>query len=411
MFNKDYLVTAIFNNQVVKRHVQAPNESKARLRLERAGYRIQEIRPIEDPFWKYLRQGRIILGPPATRRCLITFSNNLALLTSTAVPTDDAFKILVQSTDRATFQDVLKDVHARITNGMTIPNAMAEHPEVFDNVYVTIVRAAETAGTLPQALREIARTLKRSENVFRKLKNALIYPAIVLLLAIAAVLVFTTVAIPALADLYKSSHIQLPLLTRILIQISTVIKAHPYILLPIPFIPIYLFAKRKQILNNPTLQRFCFKIPIIKQLIIKSTCLRILQLLHQFVSANVPITTQLLLCEEAAGNVKFAEALNRIRHTIQNQGTQMSTAFEQETIFPKIIPGNIRTGELSGNLQEVLRALTDFYIEDLDDAVTKFTTILEPVLIIGLAGVVGVMVVAMYLPLFNLVKVLAPKRQ
>jgi type IV pilus assembly protein PilC len=191
---------------------------------------------------------------------------------------------------------------------------------------------------------------------------------------------------------------------------SNIIRASPFVTVGVACIPILLFIKRKPIFENKPMQRFYLKIPMLNDLLIKGACLRVLQLLHQFSMVNVPMPKQLALCEQAAGHISFSEALYRIREAVQTAGVSLSDSFKREPLFPKTISGNIQAGEATGSLPEVLAALNEYYIEDLDEAVTRFSAAIEPVMIIFLAGVIGTMVVAMYLPLFNLVKILNPKQ-
>ena len=294
----------------------------------------------------------------------------------------------------------------RIIDGESISQALANYPEAFDDVYVAIVQASETSGQLPVALKERAKALKRTDKVLRKVKNASIYPAIVLVIALVAVMIFSLLAVPALATLYKGTGVQLPFITRAIVKVSEILRSSPLVVIGVFSVPVFLFMQRKRILNNPRFQRLLLRMPVLRELVSKSACLRVLQLLHQFSTANVTMPKQLNLCSKVAGNVVFREALERIKSAVQTSGVTLSEAFKREKTFPLIVAGNIQAGEATGNLPEVLGNLTEYYIEDLDDAVTRFTAIIEPVMIVFLAGIIGTMVIAMYLPLFNLAQVL-----
>lgn len=407
MFNNQYLATVRDESQqLVKRLVQAPNRPKAVEKLQRDRCKVISLELRRDPFWEALKQGRIELGSPAGKRDLATFSNNLALMVATRVNTSNAFQILAESTSRARFRNIILAVRSRINDGESISQAFANFPEAFDDVYVAIVLASETSGQLPVALKERAKALKRSDKVLRKLKTAAIYPAIVMLVAFAAVMVFSLVAVPALAELYKGSGAELPWITRIIVKFSDLLRTSPLVVVGFAALPVLLFTQRRRFLDHPRAQRLFLRIPFIRDLMSKGACLRVLQLLQQFSTANVTMPRQLYLCQKAAGNIVFSEALERIRAAVQTGGTPLSDAFKRERAFPLLIGGNIQAGEATGSLPEVLGNLTEFYIEDLDDAMTRFTSVLEPVMIIILAAIIGTMVIAMYLPLFNLAQVL-----
>jgi type IV pilus assembly protein PilC len=237
----------------------------------------------------------------------------------------------------------------------------------------------------------------------------MIYPIIVLIMAFVAVMVFSIMAVPALSNLYKGTGIDLPLVTRAIVLFSEIVRSSPFVTIAFLSIPLLLFINRKPIFQNKPMQRFYLKVPLLNELLVKGSCLRVLQLLHQFSTANVPMPKQLALCEQAAGHISFSEALYRIRESVQTAGISLSESFKKEKVFPLTISGNIQAGEATGSLPEVLAALNEYYIEDLDDAVTRFSAAIEPVMIIFLAAVIGTMVIAMYLPLFNLVKILNPK--
>jgi type IV pilus assembly protein PilC len=407
MFTNQYLATVRDESQqLTKRIVYASSQSKAAAQLQKAKYRLISMEMRESPFWVALKKGKIEIGNPASKRELATFSNNLALMVQTKVNTANAFQILADSTPKERFRRVILEARKRVMDGESISQSFTNFPEVFDEVYVAIVQASETSGQLPVALRERSKALKRSDKVLRKLKNAMIYPVIVLLMALGAVMVFSIMAVPALSNLYKGTGVELPLVTRIIVMFSNFLRASPLSVVGVLAVPVLLFLKRKAIFENPRLQRFALKIPLLRDLISKGACLRILQLLHQFSTANVTMPKQLFLCQQASGHIMFSEALERIRYAIQTSGVTLSEAFKRERVFPRTISGNIQAGEATGSLPEVLAALNEYYVEDLDDAVTRFTAALEPVMIIFLAAIIGTMVIAMYLPLFNLVKIL-----
>ncbi len=407
MFLNSYLVTfRDETQQTCKRLVQAISEEGVRSQMQKEKCKVLAIETRPSPFLEALKKGRLEIGDPASKRELATFSNNLALMVATKVNTSNAFQILAESTPRERFRKIISEVRRRIIDGESISQALANHPEAFDDVYVAIVQASETSGQLPVALKERAKALKRTDKVLRKVKNASIYPAIVLVIALVAVMIFSLLAVPALATLYKGTGVQLPFITRAIVKISEILRSSPLVVIGVLSVPLFLFMQRRRILNNSRFQRLLLKLPVLRDLVSKSACLRVLQLLHQFSTANVTMPKQLSLCSKVAGNVVFREALERIKNAVQTSGVTLSEAFKREKTFPFIVAGNIQAGEATGNLPEVLGNLNEYYIEDLDDAVTRFTAIIEPVMIIFLAGVIGTMVVAMYLPLFNLAQVL-----
>ena len=411
MFPNQYLATVRDESQqVTKRIIYASSQSKAEAILQREKYRLLAIEKRKNPTLEALKRGKLELGSPCSKRDLATFSQNLALMVATKVNTAHAFQILAESTPKERFRRIILDARKRIMDGESISQSFANFPQVFDDTYVAIVQASETSGQLPVALKERSKALKRSDKVLRKLKNAMIYPIIVLLLALGAVMTFSILAVPALANLYKGTGVELPFITRVVVMFSNFLRASPLSVLGVLAVPLLMFIYRKKLFMNPRMQRLALKTPLIRDLISKGACLRILQLLHQFSTANVTMPKQLYLCQKAAGHVMFAEALERIRSAIQTSGIPLSEAFKRETVFPLTISGNIQAGEATGSLPEVLEALNEYYVEDLDDAVTRFTAALEPIMIIFLSAVIGILVVSMYLPLFNIVKILNPHK-
>ena len=197
MFLNSYLVTfRDETQQTCKRLIQAASPERVRSQMQREKRRVLSIESRPSPFIEALKKGRLEIGDPANKRELATFSNNLALMVATKVNTSNAFQILAESTPRERFRKIIFDVRRRIIDGENISQALANHPEAFDDVYVAIVQASETSGQLPIALRERAKALKRTDKVLRKVKNASIYPAIVLVIALAAVMIFSLLAVP-----------------------------------------------------------------------------------------------------------------------------------------------------------------------------------------------------------------------
>lgn len=407
MISNQYIVTLRDESQqIVKRVVHASSAQRAVSQLQEEKVKVISVEYRPSPFWDALKKGRLEFGSPASKRELATFSNNLALMVATKVNTGNAFQILAESTPGERFRKVILEARKRIIDGESISQAFANFPEVFDEVYVAIVQASETSGQLPIALKERAKAIKRTDKVLRKLKNAAIYPAIVLVVAFIAVMIFSLLAVPALADLYKESGAELPFITRVIVKISDILRSSPLVVMAVLAVPVFLFMQRRIFLENKRVQTIQTRIPIIRDLVSKGACLRVLQLLSQFSTANVTMPKQLYLCQKAAGNIVYQDALGRIRTAVQTSGIPLSEAFRRETVFPLLIAGNIQAGEATGSLPEVLNNLTEFYIEDLDDAVTRFTALIEPVMIVFLAAIIGTMVIAMYLPLFNLAQVL-----
>lgn len=406
LFQKRYLVTVVDEaNLPLKQAVTASNRDDAKAQLEKEGLRILAIEERPNTWLKDLQAGqlRIPIGKPVKSKDIAIFSRQLAQMIANGVNLNRTFDLLGESTKNYFFKQVIKGLKTRVSEGETIAQAMSAYPEVFDTTYVAIIQAAESSGQIPTALKELTHSLKRGDKVIRKVKNASIYPTGVLCVAFISFMVFVTFVIPKLEKIYKQLGGELPLPTRIMLATSRFMRSNPLVPAGVALFPVFVFFNRRLLTEKPWFQRTSLKVPGVGAIIEKTALLRILQLKAQFASAGVSIQRQYILVEKAAGNAAFSESMRNVRNSIMS-GNPESLAWMQQRLLPQMIGAQLQAAEATGSTADLLKDLTEAYSEDLDDAVTAFTALIEPALIVVLVLFIGTMVISMYLPLFNLAK-------
>ena len=353
---------------------------------------------------KKLDLSAIQFGSGVSPKDLVTFTRLFATMIDAGLPLVQCLDILSNQTDNKIFQKVLADVKSSVEQGSTFSDALRKHPKVFDDLYVNLVQAGEVGGILDSIMNRLAVYIEKRVKLVRQVKGAMTYPAIVIVVAGLVIAVLMSFVIPAFEQMFKefNASAALPKITQIVIWCSRsfVSNVHWMVL----FIAACSFAFSYS-MKLPQGKKFWHKLmltlPIMGPVLQKIAVARFTRTLGTLLQSGVPILDALEICAKTSGNVIIEESVMYVRGRVA-EGKNMAEPLAERPIFPTMVVQMIGVGEQTGALDAMLNKIADFYEEEADVAVAAMTSMLEPLLMVFVGGLVGVVMVSMYLPLFDL---------
>jgi type IV pilus assembly protein PilC len=336
-------------------------------------------------------------------RDVVIFTRQFSTMINSGLPLVQALTILAEQTDNKALAEVTKKVVFDVESGNTVADALSKHPRAFTNLYVNMVAAGEAGGILDTILMRLATFLEKNDALVRKVKGAMIYPTVIMSVAGIAVVVLLIFVIPVFAGMFASGGMALPLPTRIVIGASGFLKAYWWVIGALGIGGGYM-GKKYYATNNGKLviDRFMLRVPVLGDVLRKSAVSRFTRTLGTLISSGVSILEGLEITAKTAGNRVIQDAIMQSRSSIAG-GDTIAQPLQKSKVFPPMVISMIAVGEQTGGLDEMLSKIADFYDEEVDAAVSNLLSLLEPIMIVFLGVVVGGMVVAMYLPIFDMV--------
>ncbi|WP_119067197.1 type II secretion system F family protein [Rubrobacter indicoceani] len=335
---------------------------------------------------------------------LVVFTRQFATMINAGLPIVRALRALTDQTQNKKLRDALDAIRSDVESGYSLSEAMARHPEIFSKLYIEMVRAGEVGGVLDTVLLRVATQLEKDQELRRKVKSAMTYPTVVLILALvtgAAMLIFI---VPIFARMFTDLGGVLPLPTRIAIGISDLLTSIFGIIFGLAAIGGVVFFLRwiKTENGRKVWGRIVLKIPAkIGDIVQKGAMARFARTLSSLGSAGVPILQALEITANASGNYVIESALLRSRDAIK-EGRPLYLPLEEEPVFPTMVTRMLAVGEETGETEEMLEKIADFYESEVDASVKALTSIIEPLMIVVVGGIVGGIIIAMYLPMFKI---------
>ena len=340
---------------------------------------------------------------PSTKN-LALVTKQLASMLRTGLPLLEALNIISESTDDKSLRIVFKDAAISISRGSSLVSTLEKYPDVFDEMYLALVSAGETAGLLDQVLERESTLLESLSKIKGQIKSALAYPLAIFALTVIVVIIMLLFVIPVFQDMYSSSGADLPGLTQFMVDASKFLRDPIQIfkLIPLLFLLILtskvLFKKESfQIWKDSLL----LKLPLTKEIITKSSLANFSRTLSALNSAGVPILESLHIAKRTIGNRVFKRIVNKMNEEIQ-YGQPLYKVLSSEKVVPLLFTSMFRIGEETGELSAMVNKLADFYEDEVETSVKGLTSLLEPLMIVFVSGVVAFILVAMYLPMFNM---------
>ena len=340
---------------------------------------------------------------PSTKNLALA-TKQLASMLKTGLPLLEALNILSESTDDKSLRLVFKDAAISISRGSSFVSTLEKYPAVFDEMYLALVSAGETAGLLDQVLERESILLESLSKIKGQIKSALAYPLAIFALTVIVVIIMLLFVIPVFQDMYSSSGADLPGLTKFMVDASNFLRDPLQILKLIPLLLVLIFFS-KIIFKKESFQfwkdSLLLKLPLTKELITKSSLANFSRTLSALNSAGVPILESLLIAKRTIGNRIFKRVVNKMNEEIQ-YGQPLYKVLASEKVIPILFTSMFRIGEETGELSEMVNKLADFYEDEVETSVKGLTSLLEPLMIVFVSGVVAFILVAMYLPMFNM---------
>ena len=344
------------------------------------------------------------LKPPSTKTLAVA-TKQLASMIRTGLPLLEALNILSESSDDKTLKAVFKEASIGISRGATLQEILEKHPDVFDDMYLALVSAGETAGLLPEVLDREAKLLESLSKIKGQIQSALTYPIAIFVLTVIVIIVMLVFVIPVFTDMYSSSGTKLPALTQFLVDASNLIKDPSFLLKSIPALIIGFLLAKKQMKTNKFINwkdSMLLKLPITKDLVTKSCLANFSRTLSSLNSAGVPILEALMISKRTLGNRVFQRIADKMNTEIQAGQPIYKVLALEVKVIPIMFTSMFRIGEETGELSEMVDKLADFYEDEVSTSVKSLTSVLEPLMIVFVAIVVAFILVAMYLPMFNM---------
>ncbi|MBI5596292.1 MAG: type II secretion system F family protein [Elusimicrobia bacterium] len=344
-----------------------------------------------------------LLGKPeVTPRDLVLFSRQLSTLVSAGVPIVQSLTILEEQQENPTFRKILGEVRLDIEAGLSISDALKKHPEAFPEIYTAMIKAGELGGILDTILERLSGFLESAEALRAKVKSAMMYPAIVLSICALVTVFLMVFVIPTFKTIFESFGKELPMPTQILIDISDVMKRYWYVIVGSPFAAKKAFERfYKTPAGQKMVDEKVLKAPVFGILLKKVAVAKFTRTLGTLIKSGVPIMQGLETVAATAGNKIIEEAVLTARESIR-EGGRLADPLKKSGIFPAMVTQMIGVGEETGALDQMLTKIADFYDQEVDTAVKGLTSMIEPLVIVVMGIIIGSIVVAMFLPMFQL---------
>lgn len=358
-----------------------------------------------------LIQGEMFKFKPSMRDILVFF-RDLASLLRMGVPMLKALRLQIGVARNPKLRTAITLIISTIEEGKPFSDAIAEQSHIFDPAMIALVRAGEASGELPQVLKNMSTTMERAFKIFKKLKQALIYPAVVMVGAAGVVYIFTYQLVPALAGIYSQFGAQLPVLSRGVIGFSNLLRNYP-ILAPVPaLIPLSIIFYWKKLYSQPWMQKLSIRVPMIGKLVRKAALTKALRTLAMLVVAKVDIREALKLAAISCGNAEYEKTfLSILKHVESGETLHEGFAKHCKELGPDgpQLAAFIQSAQEAGTINDTLMSAAALMEEDLDEMAQNISTIIEPIIFLFLAVLVGTLLYAVYSPIFNLSKVMLNK--
>lgn len=361
------------------------------------------------PLARPMKQRRLLVfGRPIGMKGLTLFTRQLATLVKAGVPLVRSLDVLARQEKNAAFCGILESLAETIRSGGSFSDALAQHPKTFDRLYVNMVKAGEAGGMLDTVLERLARLMEKAERIKGRIVSAMTYPAIVMLLAtgiVAALLVFV---VPRFEQIFSGllKGQPLPSLTRFVLTLSSFFQAHLLASLVLAgAVGGGLLMLRETPAGSRGFDRLMLRIPVLGELILKTAVARFSRTFGTLLGSGVPILQALLIARDTSGNTPVADAIDRVHERVK-AGDSVARPLGATGVFPGMVTSMIEVGEETGALPEMLARIADAYDEEVDNAVASLTSIVEPLMIVFLAVVVGTIVIALFLPIVSIIQYL-----
>ena len=383
------------NGDLKSATLEAPNRDEVVKQLRQQ--RLNVLKIDEGTAVKKKRGGKIKM------RDIVIFTRQFSTMINAGLPLVQALDILATQSENPALKDVTRQVVFDVESGNTVADALRKQPKAFSDLYVNMVAAGEAGGILDTILMRLAVFMEKNDALVRKVKGAMIYPGVIMSVAAIAITILLVFVIPTFSSMFASANIPLPLPTRLVIGLSHALKTYWWVVIAV-VVTVVTVIRKYYATNDGKLQidRLLLKAPVLGDVLRKSAVSRFTRTLGTLISSGVSILDGLEITAKTSGNRVIQDAIMESRASIAG-GETIAAPLKKSAVFPPMVISMIAVGEQTGGLDEMLSKIADFYDEEVDAAVSGLLALMEPVMIVFLGVVVGGMVIAMYLPIFDMV--------
>ena len=386
--------------QVQKGEMEAPNEAAVNAQLRRNGIMPTKVKERGKGLDVELKIPGF--APKITTKDLVVFTRQFATMIDAGLPLVQCLDILGRQQDNKTFKGILVNVKEAVESGSAFADALKKHPKAFDDLYVNLVAAGEVGGILDTILNRLAAYIEKALKLKKQVKSAMTYPTTIIGIAVLVIGVILVFVIPAFEKMFADFGGSLPMPTQIVINISNFIQKYILVIIAGIFLTIW-GVKRiyRTKAGRAAIDKWALKVPVFGIRIRKVAVAKFTRTLGTMISSGVPILDGLDIVAKTAGNKTVETAIYKVRQSI-SEGKTIAEPLEESGVFPPMVCQMIAVGEQSGAIDTMLNKIADFYDDEVDDAVSNLTAMMEPLLMLFLGTTVGGLVIAMYLPIFKL---------
>ena len=382
----------------LKGEIDAANEKIALSQLKKRNFTIKKLKPKPKDLFENIS----FLQPKVKNKDMVVFTRQFSTMIDAGLPLVQGLSILAEQSENPTFKGILKEITKDVEGGSTLAEAMKRHPKVFDSLFVNLVAAGEVGGILDTILRRLADYIEKAEKLKSQIKGAMTYPIVVVAIAIIVIAVILIFVIPVFEEMFESFGSALPAPTQLVVDLSRFMKGNIHWVILVGGAIIFAFKKyRDSESGRKVTDTIALKLPVFGDLLKKVAVARFTRTLGTMISSGVPILDSLEIVARTSGNVVLEEIIYEVRGSIA-EGQTISEPLSENDIFPGMVVQMISVGEATGALDSMLEKIADFYDDEVDAAVDALTSMLEPVLMLFLGGSIGGLVIAMYLPIFQM---------
>ena len=382
----------IETERLVRGEVVAKDEEEARKKLQRRG-----IRPLRISKVKTARKRRI------TQEDITVFTRQLATMMKAGLPLMQAFEIVARGHSNPSMTEMLMQVRSDVEQGSALGKSFSKYPKYFDRFYCNLVSAGESGGVLESLLDKLAVYKEKTQAIKKKVKTALTYPIAIIVVAIALIFIMMMFVLPAFKEVYANMGAELPSLTQLVMNLSDLFVDYGWIMIILLIVSAFGLYKLHE--KSPTFQKridaLILRLPVFGTIVRKATIARWARTISTLFAAGVPLVEVLDSVAGASGNILYEEATQDIRAKV-TQGLSLTSSMQSTDMFPNMVIQMAAIGEESGSLDDMLNKAAEFYEDEVDNSVTRLSHLMEPIIMVVLGSLIGILLIAMYLPLFNL---------
>jgi len=377
-----------------KGEMLAPSANVVKAQLRRAGLQPIVVAKVRQPLFG---------GESIKEASLVVMVRQLSTMINAGVPMVQSFELLISASSQPGLRKLLTKILRHLNEGESLSQALAHYPKYFDRLFISLVAAGEQGGILDTILLRLADYREKSLALTKKVKSAMFYPAAIITVMVVVVVILMIFVIPVFANLFSSFGATLPLLTQVVINISNWMRGHWYIvvLTPIALVFAFRYSYRRSDKFKVVVDRYALKIPVLGDILLKGAVARFNRTLSTMQAAGVPILDALDTLSRVSGNAIIEKSILRSRADVA-AGGRISAKLKEDGVFPLMATQMLSIGEETGAVEVMSGKVADFYENEVNEAVNRLSTLMEPMIMVVLGIVVGTLVVAMYLPIFKM---------